>query len=83
MKQVQEKQECQYHRVICFKIIVSFLDLRFFKFLYNFKVAFHLQLLQNISYIPHVVQYILKPILYSVIGTSQSSPFYFPFSPIH
>ena len=27
------------------------------------KVTLHLQLLQNIEYIPHIVQYILEPIL--------------------
>ena len=31
-----------------------------------------LQLLQNIGYIPYVVQYILEPILYPIVYTSYS-----------
>ena len=34
------------------------------------KVTFHLQLFQNIGYIPCVVQYILEPILHPVVCTS-------------
>ena len=36
------------------------------------KVTFHLQLLQNIGYIPHFVQYILEPILHPTVCTSHS-----------
>ena len=38
------------------------------------KVTFHLQLLQNIGYIPHVVQYIPEPILYLIVC---------PLTPLH
>ena len=39
-----------------------------FKKIYTIlKVTFHLQLLQNIGYIPHVGQYILGPILHPVV----------------
>lgn len=31
------------------------------------KVTLYLQLLQNISYIPHVEQYILKPVLHPIV----------------
>ena len=31
------------------------------------KVTFHVQLLQNIGYIPHVVPYILKPNLHLIV----------------
>ena len=33
------------------------------------KAIFHLQLLQNIAYISHVVQYILEPILHPIVCT--------------
>ena len=36
------------------------------------KDTFHLQLLQNIEYIPCVIQYILEPILHSVFVSSTS-----------
>ena len=36
------------------------------------KVTFYLQLLQNIGYIPHIVQYILQPILHPIVCTSHS-----------
>ena len=39
----------------------------FFKFYTFLKAAFHLQLLQNISFITHVVQYIHEPILAYII----------------
>ena len=38
-----------------------FLIKSLFYFLQFFKVTFHLQLLQNIDYIPHFVQYLLEP----------------------
>ena len=37
------------------------------------KVILHLQLLQNIDFIPHVVQYILELILHPIICASFSS----------
>ena len=43
------------------------------------KVDFHLQLLQNIGYIPHVVQHVLKPALHLVVCISQSP---IPMSPL-
>ena len=49
----------------------------FFTFLKIFhtivNVTFHLQLLQNIGYIPHVVQHISEPVLYPMVRTSRSS----------
>ena len=47
--------------LLIFKIFIQFL-----------KVTFHLQLLQNIGYIPHVVQHILEPILHPVACISHS-----------
>ena len=38
------------------------------------KVVFHLQLLQNIGYIPPVEQYILEPILYPINCAFLSTP---------
>ena len=38
------------------------------------KVIFHLQLLQNIEYIPYVVQYILEPVLYFAVCCSHFLP---------
>ena len=38
------------------------------------KVIFHLQLLQNIEYIPYVVQYILEPVLHFAVCCSHSLP---------
>ena len=38
----------------------------FFKFYAFLKICFCLHLLQNIGYIPRVVQYILEPILYPI-----------------
>ena len=52
-------------------------DREFFKNLSNF----HLQLLQNIDYIPCIVQYILQPILYPVVCTSHSAHLYTASSP--
>ena len=46
------------------------------------KVAFHLQLLHNIGYIPHVVQYILEPILYTTVCTSHSPILLLPLPPV-
>lgn len=42
-------------------------------YIFNFKIASHLQLQQNIRYIPHAVQYILKLILYT-IACDHTSP---------
>ena len=36
-------------------------------------VTFHVQLLQNIHYIPHIVQYILEPILQAIVCAPTSS----------
>ena len=44
----------------------------FFLFLQLCKLAFYLQLLQNIGYIPCVVPYILEPIIHPVLCTSHS-----------
>ena len=43
---------------------------QFFIFIQFLKVTLHLELLQNIGYIPSVVQYILEPILYLIVWTS-------------
>ena len=41
------------------------------------KVTFHVQLLQNFHYIPHVVQYVLEPILQAIVyAPASSTPFY-------
>ena len=40
------------------------------------KVAFHVQLLQNIGYIPSVAQYILEPVLYPIAWVSPAPPLY-------
>ena len=42
-------------------------------FIYLFMVTFHLQLLQNIGYIPHVVQYNLEPVFHPTACASHSS----------
>ena len=57
-----------------------FLNLRYYIFYCCtiLKVTFHLQVLQNIIYIPCVVQYILEPILHPKVYTSHtptSSPY--------
>ena len=44
------------------------------------KVIFLFQLLQNFGYIPHVVQYILEPILHPAVCISHS-PTLFPSPP--
>ena len=44
------------------------------------KIKFHLQLLQNTGYIPHVVWYILESILYPTICTSHSHAPMWPLS---
>ena len=49
---------------------LKFKSLNYFVFYTILKVTFHLQLLQNIGYIPHVVQYILEPILYPIVCIS-------------
>ena len=36
------------------------------------KVTFHLQLLQNIGYIPHVIHYILEPVLHPTVCTAHA-----------
>ena len=65
-----------------FKILILFFHLKiillkylkFKKKLTEFlKVTFHLQLLQNIDCIPHIVQYILEPLLHPRVCTSHSS----------
>ena len=53
-------------------LILIFLFKNFKEFIQFLKVTVHLQLLQNIGYIPHVVQFILEPILYSVVCSSHS-----------
>ena len=50
-----------YHCLTIFKFSIQFL-----------KVTFHLHLLQNISYISHVVEFILEPILRPVVCLSYS-----------
>ena len=47
---------------------------QFLIFIQFLKVTFHLELLQNIGYIPSVVQYILEPILYLIVCTSCPAP---------
>lgn len=47
------------------------------------KVIVHLQLLQNIGFVPRVVQYILIDYLTPNICTSPSPPLYCPFPPPH
>ena len=56
--------------LLIFEIFIQFL-----------KVIFHLQLLQNISYIPCVVQYILEPILYPIVYTFHSPTPILPLRP--
>ena len=46
------------------------------------EVTLHLQLLQNIGYVPHVVQYILEPILYLIDCTFHSSTPILPLPPL-
>ena len=57
-----------------FFIYIIYLFLFFFNFYFYtiLKVTFYLQLLQNIDYIPCVVQYILEPILYPIVCISPS-----------
>ena len=50
-------------------------------FIQFLNVTFHLQLLQNIGYIPHVVQYILEPILHPLVCVSHSPTPILPFPP--
>lgn len=58
--------------------IVTFKNI--FKFLVQFlKVTFHLQLLQNIGYIPSVIQYNLEPILHPLVCASHPTILLFPF----
>ena len=55
------------------KTVSPYHCLKIFKFSIQFlKVTFHLHLLQNISYISHVVEYILEPILRPVVCLSYS-----------
>ena len=49
------------------------LSFLFFLIIQLLKIAFHLQLLQNTGYIPHVAQYILELILHLKLCTSNSS----------
>ena len=46
------------------------------------KITFHLQILQNIVYMPHGAQYILEPTLHSVVCISQSSAPTWPTPPL-
>ena len=46
----------------------------FFNFTQSLKVTFNFQLLQKTAYIPHVVHYILEPILHPVVCSSHSPP---------
>ena len=46
------------------------------------QVIFHLQSLQNIGYIPHVVTASLQPVLYPEVCTSYSPTLYFPSHPL-
>ena len=63
---------------------IAIFSLKIKKIFYTIlKVAFHLQLLQNIGYIPHVVQYILEPILHPIVCTSQCPTSILPLSPPH
>lgn len=43
------------------------------------KVTFHLQLLQNIGYIPSVIQYNFEPILHPLVCPSHPTILLFPF----
>ena len=43
------------------------------------KVTFHLQLLQNIGYIPSVIQYNFEPILHPLVCASHPTILLFPF----
>ena len=60
-------------------------------FIFNFKknfiqvlkVTFYFQLLQNIGYISHVVQYILEPIFHLIVCTSHSPIPIIPLLPPH
>ena len=46
--------------VHCLKFSLFYLLFKSLNFIQFLKVTFHLQLLQNIGYIPHVVQYTLS-----------------------
>ena len=46
-------------------------------------VPFHLQLLQNIGYIPCVVQYITEPVLHTLLCTSHLPYPYIGYAPLH
>ena len=50
-------------------------------FIINVLVIFHLQSLQNIGYIPHVVTASLQPVLYPEVCTSYSPTLVFPLPP--
>ena len=52
-----------------FHIVVG----RIYLFIYLLKVTFHLQLSQNIGYIPRVAQYIPEPILYPVVSAPHTT----------
>ena len=68
-------------------ILMSYFHGSFFSFLFlilfyilnsffknNLKLAIHLQLLQNIGYIPHDVQHICEPVLHPVVCISHMPP---------
>ena len=40
------------------------------KKIYVVKITFHLQLLKNIGYIPHVIQYTFVSVLHPIVCTS-------------
>ena len=53
--------------VHCLNFSLFYLFVKSLNFIQFLKVTFHLQLLQNIGYIPHVVQYIPEPMLYLIV----------------
>ena len=55
---------------------------KIFNFLYILKITFHLQLLKNTGYIPHVLWYILESVLYPTTCISHSHAPIGPLSPL-
>ena len=64
-----------FHGSFLFLILFYVLN-SFFFFFYNLKPAIHLQLLQSIGYIPHVVQHVGEPILHPAACISHFPPLY-------
>ena len=68
------------HIIIVSNALKSALLISFY-FLYNVKIIFHSQLLQNIDYILCAAQHFLEPILHPVICSSHSPIPLLPLTP--